>query len=152
MLRGHPSGALIFNRFLIDFWMILVTPELTKYWKVYGDYNVFFASTLFQDKIDLRCHFDANLAPFSIQKSTKIRSKIDFRRHQNFDRCSDPFFFDFGSILDARTAQDAPKMAPRRPQDGPKRLQDAPRPPGRPPGLPRQPQDPTGPRQMAPCL
>ena len=39
-----------------------------------------------------------------------------------FDRCSDPLFFDFGFILDARTAQDAPKPAPRRPQDGPKRL------------------------------
>ena len=43
----------------------------------------------------------AYLPPFPVQKSTKIRSKIDPKMHQFFDRFRYRFFIDFWSILEA---------------------------------------------------
>ena len=43
--------------------------------------------------------FGANLAPFSLPKSTKILPKTDPRSHQFFDRFLDGFFIHFGSNL-----------------------------------------------------
>jgi len=46
------------------------------------------------------CDFDANLAPFSSPKSTKIHQKIDPKMHQILARFFDRFFIDVGSILE----------------------------------------------------
>ena len=85
MPRGNPSWASIFDRFLIDFWCQLrpldpqeSSPRCSE-------------STICQ-KIAFRIlhrffiEFDANMPPFSLQKSTKIASNIDLGRHQMFDR------------------------------------------------------------------
>ena len=44
-------------------------------------------------------HFGANLASFSLPKSTKILPKTNSRRFQFFDRFLDGFFIHFGSNL-----------------------------------------------------
>ena len=54
------------------------------------------------------------MAPFWLQKSTKMVPKSDFKRHQFFDRFLCRFFVDFGAVL-------GPRMAPRSRQDAPKR-------------------------------
>ena len=57
--------------------------------------------------------FGANLAPFSLPKSTKILPKIDPKMHQIFDRFLHRFFLHFGSIL-------GPKLGPCWPHFPPK--------------------------------
>ena len=49
------------------------------------------------------------MAPFSLQKSTKIRSKFDFERHHVFDRFLHRFLIDFRSIWEANLD---PKASP----------------------------------------
>ena len=44
------------------------------------------------------------MLPFSLQKSTKIASKIDLGRHQFFDRFLHRIFIDFCTILEANLA------------------------------------------------
>ena len=56
----------------------------------------------------------ANMPPFSLQKSTKIVSKIDLGRHQFFDRFWHRFFIDFCSILDANLAPCWPHFPSKR--------------------------------------
>ena len=45
------------------------------------------------------------MPPFSLPKSTKIPSKINFKRHRFFDRFGHRFLCDFGSVL-------GPKLGP----------------------------------------
>ena len=53
------------------------------------------------------------MVPFWIQKSIKIRPKIDLKKHQHFDRFRDRFFSIFGANL-------APTWPQLEAQDGPK--------------------------------
>ena len=54
--------------------------------------------------------FDANLAPFWFQKSSKILSKINPENHQNFDRFGDRFLIELWLIF---WSQNGAKLAPK---------------------------------------
>ena len=90
-------------------------------------------------KMYFEFHFGANLASFWHPTSTKIRPKIDTKRHHKKNQFLDRFFGYLGSILGAKLrfklrretsadralrkmSRDASQGAPRRFPDGPKML------------------------------
>ena len=98
-------------------------PKTYKIMKITQGLYCFLGFTLFQNKIEFKYHFNANLAPFALQKSTKILQKSNPKRHQNLDRFWLRFLIDLGSVLGAKLE---PCWPPRRPQGAPGRRQDAP--------------------------
>ena len=103
MPRCLPMLTSFFDRFLMGFCSQLRPPE------PHGSSPRCSESTIYQ-KIAFRIlhrffiDFGANMPPFSLQKSTKIASKIDLGRHQFFDRFLHRFFIDFCSIWEANLA------------------------------------------------
>ena len=57
---------------------------------------------LLQVNIDFRSNLDAILAPFWLRKSIKIGRKSNLKGNLKFDRSSDRFFLQFGSIWGAK--------------------------------------------------
>ena len=121
MPRCLPMLTSFFDRFLMGFCCQLRPPE------PHGSSPRCSESTIYQ-KIAFRMLHrffidgGANMLPCSLQKSTNIASKINFGRHQFFDRFLHRFFNDLGATLEAnlelcwplRRAQDASKTPPRR--------------------------------------
>ena len=68
----------------------------------------------FSGGFDFWSFFGANLPPFSFPKSTKIFSKIDFRRHRFFDRFWHRYLHRFGSILGSNLGPCWPLFRSRR--------------------------------------
>ena len=112
MPRCLPILTSFFDRFLIDFYPQLRPPEPEKSSPRCSE------STIFQ-KIALRSwhrfllDFGANMAPFCLQKSTKILPKIDSKMHRFFDRFLHRFFFDLASILEANLEPCWPLFLPK---------------------------------------
>ena len=73
-----------------------------------------FQKIAFRNLHRLLIDFGANLLPFSLPKSSKILSKIDFKTHHFFYRFWHRFFYRFSSILGPKLDSCWP---PRRPQD-----------------------------------
>ena len=131
MPRCLPILIPYLDRFFIDFYLQLRSPEPSKSWFFLKEKRGFFKKSLFEVGIDFcsilvpTClHFSFKNPPKSIQKP--ILKGIDFLI--DFD-------IDFKTAQEGpKTAQDAPrrrskrqdgpKRPPRRPQDGPKRPQE----------------------------
>ena len=135
MRRCLPSWSPFFDQFLVAFWSQLRPPRSEKSSPRCSESTIFEKSA-FQVNIDFRSHFGAKLPPFLDQKSVKIRSKIDPKRHQKNDRVLDRIFGHLGSILGAKLgpcwrlfrpkfAQRPPKTRQRTPQDALRCTQDA---------------------------
>ena len=124
MPRCLPFLASFFDDFLIDFCSQLRPPEPQKSSPRCSESTIFKKSR-FEVGIDFGSNFGANLAPFRLQKSNKIRSKVDPKKHQNFDRFWDRFLVDFGSVselkLDPSWAQVGQIFGSRRTQDASER-------------------------------
>ena len=97
MPRCIPSWIPFLDRFLIDFCSQLRPTGSQKTLFFFKENNVFSKNRLSK----ITSISASILVPKTFPKSTKIPSKIDFKRHRFFDRFLHRFFFDFGSILEA---------------------------------------------------
>ena len=87
-----------FDRFLIDLGSQLGPPEPKKLSPRCRESTIF-QKIAFRNRHRFLIDLGANLPPFSSPKSTKILSKIDFKRHLFFDRFLHRFFIHFSSNL-----------------------------------------------------
>ena len=95
-----PILTSFFDRFLIDVGSQLGPPEPKKS-SPHCRESTIFQKIAFRNWHRFLIDLGANLPPFSFPKSTKILSKIDFKRHLFFDRFLHRIFLDLGSIWEA---------------------------------------------------
>ena len=107
-----PILTSFFDRFLIDVGSQLGPPEPKKS-SPHCRESTIFQKIAFRNWHRFLIDLGANLPPFSFPKSTKIPSKIDFKRHRFFDRFLHRFFIDFGSILEANLGPCWPHFPPK---------------------------------------
>ena len=107
-----PILTSFFDRFLIDVGSQL-GPLEPKNSSPHCRESTIFQKIAFRNWHRFLIDLGANLPPFSFPKSTKIPSKIDFKRHRFFDRFLYRSFFEFGSILEANLGSCWPHFLPK---------------------------------------
>ena len=100
------------HRFFIDFSSQLRPPEPEKSSPRCSESTIF-QKIAFRNWHRFLIDLGANLPPFSFPKSTKILSKIDFKRHLFFDRFLHRFFLDLCSIWEANLEPCWPHFPPK---------------------------------------